>query len=129
MSFCAQPSFLSSLFSAAFLSFPFLFTSHLPHFHAWNLSSSHAPHIRITNPLSATSPPHLHLPQPHLGLTTGCVPPPSLTPPNHLPTTPSPLMSGEPVGIPELLLIIAFTGIPHCLALPWGGKARQKVKQ
>lgn len=28
-----------------------------------------------------------------------------------------------------LLLIIAFTGNPHRLALPWGGKERQRVKE
>ena len=71
-------------------------------------------------PPSLPSPSLSHL---YSGLTSnGCVSPPFsrfLIQPSKLcsaiahPTTQSPLMSGKPVGIRVLLLIISFTGNPH----------------
>lgn len=86
-----------------------------------------------TMPPLFTSP-HLEVSRLYSGLTSnGCVSPPFsrfLIQPSKLcsaiahPTTQSPLMSGKPVGIRVLLLIISFTGNPHRprRALGWQGE-------
>lgn len=128
---CSTQLFLSPFFLLYF-PFPLIFTPCLPSFHASNLSSSLAPHHHHHHYHLFTSLPILRY-QSLLGpdklrvclssFSRLLLPAlPNLAPPSISPTTQSPLMSEKPVGIQVLLLIIAFTGIPHCLALPWGGK-------
>lgn len=86
------------------------------------------PTLNHHHPSLYTSLPISRYPISTHGLTSnGCVSPPfsclillpsKLCSTIALPTKQSPLMSGKPVGIQALLLIIAFTGNPHCLALP-----------
>ena len=132
MSRSAQPNFLSR---------PFFFsTSLFRPFHPMSafvsclkpfiLSYTDPPTTTTTTTTTTTINPHPppSLPSPSLshlysGLTSnGCVSPPFsrfLIQPSKLcsaiahPTTQSPLMSGKPVGIRVLLLIISFTGNPH----------------
>lgn len=150
MSLSAQPNFLSrliflstSLFRpfhpmSAFLSClkPFILSytgpppplyHHHHHHHHYHQASP------ATMPPLFTSP-HLEVSRLYSGLTSnGCVSPPFsrfLIQPSKLcsaiahPTTQSPLMSGKPVGIRVLLLIISFTGNPHRprRALGWQGE-------
>ena len=150
MSLSAQPNFLSrpfffstSLFRpfhpmSAFLSClkPFILSytdPPLPLYH------HHHHHHHYHQPSPATIPPlftspHLKVSRLYSGLTSnGCVSPPFsrfLIQPSKVcsaiahPTTQSPLMSGKPVGIRVLLLIISFTGNPHRprRALGWQGE-------
>ena len=122
-----SPTFSLVLFSSLLL-FSAPFTPCLPSFHASNLSSSPTPIPPTTTTTTINPHPPPSLPSPSLshlysGLTSnGCVSPPFsrfLIQPSKLcsaiahPTTQSPLMSGKPVGIRVLLLIISFTGNPH----------------
>lgn len=126
---CSSRLSLSCFFLLHF-SFPPLFTlmsaflSCLKTFHPL----LHPPPLTHHQPSLFTSPPILRRPISARGLTrNGCVSPPFpclLLLPSKLcftialPTKQSPLMSGRPVGIGVLLLIIGFAGNPHHLALP-----------
>lgn len=138
MSRSAQPNF----FSRPFFSFTFLFRLFSPHVCLPFMPQTFHPLLHPTT-ITTTTNPHPPIPlftslpilryQSLLGpdklrvclssFSRLLLPAlPNLAPPSISPTTQSPLMSEKPVGIQVLLLIIAFTGIPHCLALPWGGK-------
>lgn len=128
------------LLSASFHTMPALLSCLKPFILSCTPPPSTPPALTRRHPSPLYISPNVEVPIATQALTSnGCVfppffsPPPStlpnLAPPSIFPPHNPPLMSGKPVGIRVLLLIIAFTGIPHRLALPWGGMERQRVKE